>query len=127
MPISRYNHEGYYDPTAYQALNAVDRQQRQERYRPTVCIIVPEGMDDTPFRRFAVEQHCIPLCPDRLLAGAADGDGLAQFMTIALLSRCAELWFFGDAQHADAEWHARNKGKPVRRYTTSCEEVTTHA
>ena len=127
MPIRRYNHEGYYDPTAYQALNAVDRQQRQERYRPIVCIIVPEGMDDTLFRRFAVEQHCIPLCPGRLLASAVEDDGLTQFMTIALLSRCAELWFFGDAQHADAEWHARSKDKPVRRFTTAFEEVTNNA
>ena len=34
MPISPYNHEGYFDPTSYYALTAVERQQRQERYRP---------------------------------------------------------------------------------------------
>lgn len=124
MSISRYNHEGYYDPTAYQALNAVDRQQRQERYRPIVCIIAPEDTDNVIFRRFAVEQHCIPLAPNSLLAGTTPDEDTVQFMTIALLSRCAELWFFGDAQFADAEWHARNKNKPVRRFTTACEEVS---
>lgn len=127
MSISRYNHEGYYDPTAYQALNAVDRQQRQERYRPIVCIIVPEGLDDTPFRRFTVEQHCIPLCPERMLADAAQDDSLAVFMTIALLSKCAELWLFGDVQCADAVGYARCKGKPIRRFTTECKEVQKHA
>ena len=127
MSISRYNHEGYYDPTAYQALNAVDRQQRQERYRPIVCIIVPEGMDDTLFRRFAVEQHCIPLCPGRLLASAVEDDDLTQFMTIALASKCAELWVFGDAKCADAVGYARDRGKPVRRFTTEYKEVHGHA
>ena len=124
MSISRYNHEGYYDPTAYQALNAVDRQQRQERYRPIVCIIVPDGLDDTTFRRFAVEQHCIPLCPQRILAGAVEDDDLAQFMTLALVSKCAELWIFGIAQCADAVGYARCRGKRVRRFTTACEEVS---
>lgn len=123
MSISRYNHEGYYDPTAYQALNAVDRQQRQERYRPIVCIIVPVGMDDTPFRRFAVEQHCIPLCPQRVLADAVEDAELAQFMTLALVSKCAELWVFGNAQCADAVGYARCRGKLVRRFTTACKEV----
>ena len=127
MPISPYNHEGYFDPTAYYALTAVDRQQRQARYRPIVCIIAPEGMDDNPFRRFAVEQHCIPLCPERMLADAAQDDSLAVFMTIALLSKCAELWLFGDVQCADAVGYARYKGKPVRRFTTECEEVHKHA
>lgn len=122
--ISPYNHEGYFDPTAYQALTAVDRQQRQERYRPIVCIIAPEDTDDTPFRRFAVEQHCIPLIPEILLSGTTPDEDAIPFMTIALLSKCAELWFFGDAQFADAEWYARHKGKPVRRFTAECEEVS---
>lgn len=124
MPISRYNHEGYYDPTAYQALNAVDRQQRQERYRPIVCIIVPEGMEDTLFRRFAVEQHCIPLCPQRMLADALEDADLAQFMTLALVSKCAELWLFGNVQCANAVGYARCRGKRIRRFTTACEEVS---
>ena len=85
MPISPYNHEGYFDPTAYYALTAVDRQQRQERYRPIVCIIAPENVDDNLFRRFAVAQHYIPLCPERMLADAAQDDSLAMFMSIALL------------------------------------------
>ena len=59
MPISRYNHEGYPDPTAYEALTAVDRQQRQERYRPVVCIIAPEGADDT---RYLHAHDMMPLC-----------------------------------------------------------------
>lgn len=124
MPISPYNHEGYFDPTAYYALTAVDRQQRQERYRPIVCIIAPEDTDDTPFRRLAVEQHCIPLIPQILLKGTTPDEDAIQFMTIALLSKCAELWFFGDGQFADAEWYARHKSKPVRRFTTECEEVS---
>lgn len=124
MPISPYNHEGYFDPTAYYALNAVERQQRQERYRPIVCIIAPEDMDNVIFRRFAVEKHCIPLIPDSMLSGTTPDKDDIQFMTIALLSRCSELWRFGDARSADAEGYAQRKGKPVRRFTTECEEVT---
>ena len=127
MPISPYNHEGYFDPTSYYALTAVDRQQRQARYRPSVCIIAPEGVDDTLFRRFAVAQLYIPLCPERMLADAAQDDSLAMFMSIALLSKCAELWIFGNAQCADAVGYARYKGKTVRRFTTECEEVHKHA
>ena len=117
MPISPYNHEGYFDPTAWKALNAVDRQQRQERYRPIVCIIAPEDMDNAIFRRFAVEKHCIPLIPTSMLSGTTADENDIQFMTIALLSRCSELWCFGDAQFTDAEWYAR-------RFTTECEEVS---
>ncbi len=127
MPISPYNHEGYFDPTTYYALTAVDRQQRQARYRPIVCIIAPESVDDTPFRRFAVEQHCIPLCPERMLADAVEDADLVQFMTLALVSKCAELWLFGDAQCADAVGYARCRGKRIRRFTTECKEVQGHA
>ena len=127
MPISPYNHEGYFDPTAYYALTAVDRQQRQERYRPIVCIFTPKDMDDVIFRRFAVEKHCIPLIPESLLKGTTPNEDDIRFMTIALLSRCAELWCFGDTQSADAESYALRKGKPVRRFTTECKEVRKHA
>lgn len=39
MRISRFNHEGYYDPTTYRAFKNIDKdEKRKARFRPIVYI-----------------------------------------------------------------------------------------
>ena len=42
MRISRFNHEGYYDPTTYRAFKNIDKdEKRKARFRPIVYICSP--------------------------------------------------------------------------------------
>ena len=38
MGVSKYNSEGYYDPTAYEALAKITQEEKAARYRPLVYI-----------------------------------------------------------------------------------------
>lgn len=70
--------------------------------------------------RYTVDQGCIPLAPHLYLPQFLDEESereLALFMDIALLSRCVELWVFGDVISAGMEkeiQYAQRKGKPIR-------------
>lgn len=68
MNISKFNSEGYFDPTAYGALSVIDQEERALRaFRPIVYICSPFAGDiDTnvkaarAYSRFAVEAGYIP-------------------------------------------------------------------
>lgn len=45
MTISKFNSEGYYDPTTYEALLKVEREKKAARYRPLVYICSPFSGD----------------------------------------------------------------------------------
>jgi hypothetical protein len=50
-------------------------------------------------------------------------------MAIILLTKCAELWAFGDRVSKGMSVEiarARRKGQPVRFFTEDCEEVLDH-
>lgn len=140
MKISRFNHEGYYDPTPHCALtNIVREQRRQECFRPVVYICSPvsgdqqRNMENTRrYCRFAVESGAIPLAPQLYFPQFMDGADrkeyeLALFMDSVLLTKCAELWVFGTGMtHRMAREieKAGRRGMPIRRFTTGCKEVT---
>lgn len=95
------NAEGYKDPTAGEAI----RRASKSRYRPMVYVCSPysgdiEGNTERARRysRYAVDQGMIPIAPHLLLPQymTEDERDLALFMDIAILSKCAELWVFGD-------------------------------
>ena len=52
---------------------------------------------------------------------------LAIFMDIVLLSKCAELWVFGEriskGMSIEIE-KAKRKGQPIRWFTDDCKEVS---
>ena len=77
MWIDKYNSEGYYDPTTYQAIRMVLRDELKRRYgtgyRPLVFICSPFAGDikanterTKNYCRFAVEQYAIPFAPHLL-------------------------------------------------------------
>ena len=135
MGVSKFNSEGYPDPTAYQALKSIEG---RFPFRPVVYICSPLSGDverNQEFARkyccFAVEQGVIPLAPHIYFPQFMDDDNsdersLAIFMDLVLLSKCVELWVFGETisegMKAEIE-KANRRGMPVRHFTIGCEEV----
>ena len=140
MGINKYNSEGYYDPTVYEALTAIQQEARAARqFRPLVYICSPLSGDvernqanARHYCRFAVERGTIPLAPHLYFPQFVDDAStfereLALFMDIVLLSKCAELWVFGDTISKGMSMEiarAKRKGQPIRWFTADCKEVS---
>lgn len=138
MKYSKFNHEGYFDPTAYQALTNIEEEKRKARFKPIVYVCSPYAGDienntanARRFCRFAVDSGSIPIAPHLFFPQFMDDSNehereLAMFMNIALMSKCAEVWVFGEhiSKGMAAEIRiAEEKQRPVRYFTTECEEV----
>jgi len=137
---SKRNSEGYFDPTAYEALAKIEKEAKAQRaFRPLVYICSPlsgavERNQENARRycRFAVERGAIPLAPHLYFpqfmddADPAQRD-LALFMDIVLLSKCNEMWVFGDriskGMSIEIE-KAKRKGQPIRYFIADCKEVS---
>ncbi len=106
--MNKYNSEGYYDPTAYEALSKVEAAERKARYRPLVYICSPYSgnvefnvTNARIYCRYALNNNCIPIAPHLLFPQFMNDEKpadreLAMFMNMVLLSKCDELWVFGD-------------------------------
>ena len=139
MSINKLNSEGYYDPTAYEAMTLVEKEERALRaFRPIVYICSPFSGDvegniasAQRFSRFAVDKGYIPIAP-RLLFPQFLNDNdpkerqLGLFFGNALMSKCAAVWVFGSiispgmaAEIKRAKW----KDYRLRYFNENCEEV----
>ena len=143
MSINKFNSEGYYDPTAYEALSLIEKEERALRaFRPIVYICSPfsgaveENIAAAQrYSRFAVDNGCIPFAPHLLFPQFLDDNNpkerqLGLFFGNALMSKCAEVWVFGsiisvgmEAEIKRAKW----KDYRLRYFTENCEEVIEHA
>lgn len=137
MGINKYNSEGYYDPTAYEALTAVEKGAKV--FRPLVYICSPYSGDvegniksARRYSRFAVEMGYIPFTPHLLYPQFLDDDNPAErslglFFGNILMSKCAEVWVFGGyvspGMSAEID-RAKKKNYKIRYFTDSCEEVS---
>jgi hypothetical protein len=139
MGVSKFNSEGYYDPTAYGALSAIEAEGKALRaFRPIVYICSPFSGDVDSnimaaqrYSRFAVDKGYIPIAPHLLFPQFLDDNDpkerqLGLFFGNALMSKCAEVWVFGstisagmDAEIKRAKW----KDYRLRYFTEECEEV----
>ena len=72
MRISKFNHEGYYDPTTYRAFKNIEKdEKRKARFRPLVYICSPYAGGDKEqnianaqrYCRYAVDSGFLPLAP----------------------------------------------------------------
>jgi hypothetical protein len=138
MNINKFNHEGYYDPTAYEALVHIVKEAKKSAFRPLVFICSPyAGNVETNtenarnYCRFAVKQNYIPFAPHLLFPQFLDdGDeeqrNLGLFFGMVLLSKCTELWVFGDnitnGMYIEIE-KARHRELPIRYFTSRCKEI----
>ena len=95
MGISKYNSEGYHDPTVYEALSHIEKEEKAVRrvYRPLVYICSPYAGDVKQnvnmarvYSRFAVKNTCIPLTPHLLYPQFMD-DGSPAERELALFMR----------------------------------------
>ena len=140
MTISKYNSEGYPDPTAHDALMAIEQEHRALRaFRPIVYICSPYAGDVAAntkaarrYSRFAVETGYIPIAPHlyfpRFMNDANPRErDLALFMDIVLLTKCAQLWVFGKTISRGMSIEiekAKRKGQTIRYFTENCQEVS---
>lgn len=139
MRINKRNSEGYYDPTAYEALTRIEKEVRKtSSYRPLVYICSPYSGDiegnqikARRYCRYAVSKNCIPIAPHLLLPQFMDDSDtqereLALYMDLVFLSKCSELWVFGDRISSGMAIEiekAKQKGQTIRHFSIACEEV----
>ena len=139
MSISKFNAERYYDPTAYEAMTIIEKEERALRaFRPIVYICSPFAGDiennvkaAQAYSRFAVDQGYIPIAPHLLFPQFLNDQNpkerqLGLFFGNALMSKCSEVWVFGDRISAGMEAEikrAKWKNYRLRYFTETCEEV----
>ncbi len=135
MEVDFRNPEGYPDPTAAQAIRNVLQEER--KYRPLIYICSPYA--DAPeenrrkaisYSRFAVDEGMIPIAPHLLLPlymKESSERGLALFMGLVFLSKCEQVWVFGerisDGMQEEID-KAERKNMTIRYFNENCEEVT---
>lgn len=135
MGISKYNSEGYHDPTAHEAVRNVE--QELKKWRPLVYICSPYSGDEAAsiqkarrYSRFAVDQGAIPLAAHLLfpqfMSESAERE-LALFMDMVLMGKCEEVWVFGrdiTSGMAAEIAKAKRKNMKLRYFTEDCKETT---
>ena len=141
MSVNKRNSEGYFDPTAYEALAKIEREAKAHAFRPMVYICSPlsgnisaNQRNARRYCRFAVDNGYIPLAPHLYFPQFMD-DGnraerdLALFMDIVLLSKCNQMWVFGEriskGMSIEIE-KAKRKGQLIRWFTNECKEVSNY-
>jgi hypothetical protein len=139
MSIDIRNSEGYPDPTAYEALLLIEKEERALRaFRPIVYICSPYAGDieknvkaARDYCRFAVDKGFIPVAPHLLFPQFMDDTDpkereLGLFFGNALMSKCSEVWVFGSVispgMQAEIK-RARWKNYRLRYFTEDFEEV----
>lgn len=138
MSVSKFNAEGYYDPTAYEALLRIERESKTP-CRPKVFISSPFAGDtkrNTENARrycaFAVRSGYTPFAPHLFYPQFLSDDDaeereLGISMGLAFLDVCKECWVFGSVissgMAAEIE-RARKRGIPIRYFNGRCEEVS---
>ena len=139
MSINKFNSEGYYDPTTYEALTNIEKEERALRaFRPIVYICSPYAGDIAGnvdaarrYSRFAVDKGYIPVAPHLLFPqflDDADPDErkLGIFFGNAIMSKCSEVWVFGSRISAGMQAEIRRakwKNYRLRYFTEDCQEV----
>ena len=109
MKNRKYNAEGYIDLTPYQAIKALERKSRTHfDYHPLVYICSPYAGDvkenvrhARKYSRFAVEKGYLPIAPHLLYPQFLNDNlqrerDLGMFFGLVLMSKCSEVWVFGD-------------------------------
>ena len=139
MSISKYNSEGYPDPTAHGALEIIEQEEHAFRaFRPIIYICSPYAGDIKAnaaaarrYSRFSVDTAYIPIAPHLLFPQFLDDANpkereLGLFFGNTLMSKCSEVWVFGSriSEGMKAEINrAKWKNYRLRYFTEECQEV----
>lgn len=143
MNIPYFNLEHYADPTAYEAMTNIEAERRALRaFRPIVYICSPFSGDidgniakAREYCRFAVDSGYIPIAVHLLYPQFMDDTDpdereLALFFGNAIMSKCSEVWVFGERISSGMAMEikrARWKNYRIRYFDSKCKEVTDHA
>ena len=139
---SKRNSEGYSSPTEYEALTRIEKEEKvaakAAAFRPVVYICSPYSGDTERnvenarrYSRFAVDRHYLPITPHIYFTQFMDDNvpeerNTANFMNWVLMSKCVELWVFGETissgMKAEIE-RAKRKKMKIRYFTEELEEV----
>jgi hypothetical protein len=136
MSVNKYNAEGYHDPTVYEALTNMEKQGK--RYKKIVFICSPYAGDIETnimrakrYGRFAVIENVIPIIPHLMYPQFLEEDDpderrLGIEMGLVLMSKCEEVWVFGNRISSGMGVEikkAKKWNKKIRFFTTKCEEI----
>lgn len=134
---NKYNAEGYYSPTEYEALTNIEKEEKAANFRPIVYICSPYSGNVNhniemarKYSRFAVDKHYLPIAPHLLFTQFMNDEipeerEIAIFMNFVLMSKCAEMWVFGDVISAGMKTEinrAKRKYMKIRYFTEELEE-----
>lgn len=142
MSINKFNAEGYYDPTCYEALSKVEREEKQTAYQPLVYVCSPFSGDveynieqARKYSRFAFENQTIPIAPHLLFPQFLDDTNpkereAAMHFDYVLLGKCKEIWVFGGIITKGMEHEirvAKKRRQKIRWFNANLEEVEEYA
>ena len=136
-----HNKEGYFSPTEFEAMKRIESEEKKARrlaaFRPLVYICSPYRGNTNlnienarKYSRFAVDKHYLPITPHIYFTQFMDDTiseerETAVFMNFVLMSKCVELWVFGDTistgMKAEIE-RAERKHMKIRYFTEELEE-----
>jgi len=138
MSVNKYNNEGYYDPTAYEAMTEIVREDKKKAYRPLVFICSPFAGDAERnlekaccYSKYAVRQGAIPFAPHLIYPQFLNDNDKAQrdlgiFFGLVLMGKCDQLWVFGKRISSGMQTEiskAKKRGMPIRYFSEQCEEL----
>ena len=137
----KYNAEGYFSPTEHEAFTRLENEEKADRkaaaFRPIVYICSPYSGDTERniknakrYSRFAVDKHYLPIAPHIYFTQFMDNcipeeRDTAIFMNWVLMSKCVELWVFGENISAGMKAEidrAKRKHMRIRYFTEELEE-----
>lgn len=138
---NKRNSEGYSSPTEYEALTRIEKEEKvaakAAAFRPVVYICSPYSGDTKKnvekarrYSRFAVDRHYLPITPHIYFTQFMDDNvpeerNTAIFMNWVLMSKCVELWVFGEiiskGMKAEID-RAKRKKMKIRYFTEELEE-----
>ncbi|MEI6132416.1 MAG: DUF4406 domain-containing protein [Bacillota bacterium] len=138
MSVSKYNEKGYPDPTAYEAICNIEREEKLKGFRPIVFVCSPFKGDlekntrrARRYSRFVVTSGGIPFAPHLLFPQFMDEEDSVQrelgiFFGTVFLRKCQELWVFGDKITSGMQIEidkAKTRNILIRYFNERCEEV----
>jgi len=140
MSVNKFNAEGYFDPTAFEALAAIEKEAKNTAFKPLVYICSPFAGDTEHntirargYSRFAVSKNTIPIAPHLLFPQFMEDSDKGErekalFMGLVLMSKCQEVWCFGskisNGMAIELE-KAKKRNMVIKYFNDQCEEVAT--
>ncbi len=138
MSVNKYNAEGYHDPTVFEALTNIEKEEKQKKKKKIVFICSPFAGDiegntrrAKRYGRFAVIEKAVPIIPHLMYPQFLEENDpeerqLGIDMGLILLGKCQELWVFGSriSSGMSAEiTKAKRWNISIRYFTTECVET----